>query len=224
MMTMPRELLVRHLGTQPYVPVWEAMKAFVAQRNPQSLDEIWVLQHPPVFTLGSAGKPEHLLVLDKIPVIRTDRGGQVTYHGPGQLVVYLLLDIRRLQLSVRGLVSGIENAVLAFLAEQGVSGAPDRLGPGVYVAGAKVASLGLRIRRGRSYHGLSVNVDMDLSPFSQINPCGNPGLRVTDLRTLGVQTPMLQISQQIIARLAEQFGYESIRDSQIRDSHIKAPT
>ena len=210
MMNVPQALLVRQLGTQPYLPVWEAMKAFVAQRSPESQDEAWVLEHPALFTQGQAGKPEHLLAPGKIPVIKTDRGGQVTYHGPGQLLVYLLLDLRRMQLSIRGLVSGIERAVIALLADEGLAATAEGAGPGVYVAGAKVAALGLRIRKGSSYHGLSVNVDMDLAPFARINPCGHPGLRVTDLRSLGVQTPMLQISQQLSAHLAAEFGYAGL--------------
>ncbi len=164
-----------------YVPVWKAMQEFTALRTPTPPDELWVLTHAPVFTQGQAGKPEHLLMPGDIPVVQIDRGGQVTYHGPGQLVVYLLVDVRRLHLGARALVEEIENSVIDVLAGYGIVGESQRKAPGVYVNGAKIAALGLRIRNGCSYHGVSFNIAMDLSPFSRINPCGYAGMPVTQL-------------------------------------------
>ncbi len=182
-------LLIRQFGLQPsqaqdYVPVWDAMRRFTAQRNNETPDQIWMLTHKPVFTQGQAGKPEHLLNTAEIPVVQIDRGGQVTYHGPGQLVAYLLIDIRRAGIGVRELVENIEQSVIDVLAQFGIVGESQRKAPGVYVNGAKIAALGLRVREGRSYHGLSFNVDMDLSPFRRINPCGYEGMPVTQLRDL----------------------------------------
>jgi lipoyl(octanoyl) transferase len=173
---------VRRLGVVAYEECWEAMREFTDQRGPDTEDELWLLQHPPVFTQGQAGKPEHLLMPGDIPVVQTDRGGQVTYHGPGQWVVYLLLDLRRNNLGVRDLVNLIEQSIVTLLKGHGVTAAPRRDAPGVYVSGAKIASLGLRVRRGCSYHGLALNIDMDLEPFARINPCGYEGLQVTTLR------------------------------------------
>ena len=175
---------VRHQGRVEYLPTWQAMQAFTGERGARTRDEIWVVEHPPVFTLGLNARPEHLLAPGDIPVIQTDRGGQVTYHGPGQLVVYPLLDIRRRGLGVRDLVTLLEATVVGLLAEHGVTARPRPDAPGVYVDGAKIAALGLRIRRGASYHGLALNVDMDLEPFSRINPCGHAGMTVTQLRDL----------------------------------------
>lgn len=181
------EQLVRQLGLVEYEPTWRAMQALTARRDAGTYDEIWILQHPPVYTLGVAGKAEHLPRTDNgIPVIRIDRGGQITYHGPGQLVAYLLLDMRRLGLSVRPLVRRMEQAVIDLLAEHGVSGERRADAPGVYVGAAKIAALGLRIRNGCCYHGIALNVDMDLAPFHAINPCGYPGLAVTQMRDLGI--------------------------------------
>jgi lipoyl(octanoyl) transferase len=160
------------------------MKTFTDARGENTPDELWLLQHPPVFTQGQAGRAEHLLAPGDIPVIQVDRGGQVTYHGPGQWVVYLMVDLRRRGLGVRNLVDMIERSIVALLAEYRIEAAPDPAAPGVYVAGEKIASLGLRVRRGCSYHGLSLNVDMDLEPFRRINPCGHAGLRVTSMATL----------------------------------------
>lgn len=174
--------VVKHLGRCEYVPVWQAMQAFTAERGVDTADEIWLVEHPPVFTLGLNGKREHVLDPGDIPVVQSDRGGQVTYHGPGQLVIYLLIDLKRKQLGARDLVSAIEIATIAFLAEQGIAGRARPEAPGVYVDGRKIAALGLRIRRGCSYHGLAFNVDMNLSPFARINPCGYAGLEVTQLR------------------------------------------
>jgi lipoyl(octanoyl) transferase len=181
------DLGVRRLGLVEYEPTWRAMQAFTATRHAGSSDEMWVLQHPPVYTLGVAGKVEHLPCVDNgIPVVRTDRGGQVTYHGPGQIIAYLLLDLRRRGWSVRPLVRRMEEAVIDLLAEYGVSGHGREDAPGVYVGAAKVAALGLRIRNGCCYHGIALNVDMDLTPFHAINPCGYPGLAVTQMRDLGI--------------------------------------
>lgn len=183
----PGEPLVRELGRAEYEPTWRAMQAYTAGRGGDGADEIWVLEHPPVYTLGVAGRSEHLpRGANAIPVIRTDRGGQVTYHGPGQAVIYLLLDLRRRGLSVRPLVRLMEQAVIDWLAGRGIAAANRPDAPGVYVRGAKIAALGLRIRDGRCYHGLAFNVDMDLSPFQAIDPCGFPGLAVTQARDLGI--------------------------------------
>lgn len=178
-------LRLRRLGLVDYAPTWAEMRAFTDARTHASDDELWLLQHPPVFTLGQAGRPEHILAPGAIPVVQTDRGGQVTYHGPGQLIAYLLLDLRRAGLGVKGLVHLLEQAVIDLLGEAGIQAQARPDAPGVYVAGAKIASLGLRVRRGCSYHGLALNVDMDLGPFSRINPCGYPGLAVTQLADLG---------------------------------------
>ena len=177
-------LLVRRLGLAPYQPVLDAMREFTDQRDDDSPDELWLLQHPRVFTQGQAGKAEHVLAPGDIPVIQVDRGGQVTYHGPGQWVIYLLVDLKRRGLGVRALVTLIENAIVRLLCDYGIDSAPRADAPGVYVNGDKVAALGLRVRRGCSYHGLSLNVDMDLEPFNRINPCGHQGLQVTSMAQL----------------------------------------
>lgn len=178
---------VRNLGFVEYEPTWHAMQAFTAERAADSADEFWLLEHPPVYTLGVAGRAEHLpRAANGIPVIKTDRGGQITYHGPGQIVLYLLLDLRRRGLQVRPLVRLMEMAVIDLLAAYGIAAAGRPEAPGVYVNGAKVAALGLRIRNGCCYHGLAFNVDMDLSPFHVIDPCGYSGLAVTQARDLGV--------------------------------------
>jgi lipoyl(octanoyl) transferase len=178
-------LLVRRRGLSDYAAVWAEMAAFTDGRTRDTPDELWLLQHPAVFTQGQAGRAEHLLDPGEIPVIQTDRGGQVTYHGPGQLVAYLLVDLRRLGLGVKGLVHLLEGAVIGLLAGYGIEAEARAGAPGVYVAGAKIASLGLRVRRGCTYHGLSLNVDMDLTPFLRIDPCGYPGLAVTQIGDLG---------------------------------------
>jgi len=201
------KLLVRSLGLRPYDVVWQSMRAYTEQRDRMSLDQLWLLEHPPVFTLGQAGKPEHLLDPGTIPVIRTDRGGQVTYHGPGQLIAYLLLDLRRAGLGVRRLVEGLEQATITLLEEHGIEAQSRRDAPGVYVAGAKIASLGLRIRHGYSYHGLSLNVDMQLEPFTRINPCGHPGLAVTQLRQYSMRTDLTTLGSAFSHHLARQLGY-----------------
>ena len=170
------ELIVRDLGEQPYLETWEAMKSFTASRDASTPDELWLLEHPRVYTQGQAGKAEHILAPGDIPVILVDRGGQVTYHGPGQLVVYLMIDLTRHRLGIRSLVDVIEQAIVRTLAGMGVSAAPRPDAPGVYVEQAKIASLGLRVRRGCSFHGLALNVAMDMEPFRRINPCGYAGM------------------------------------------------
>ncbi len=182
-------LLVRRLGLQEYQEVWQAMSRYTDQRDEQSLDELWLVQHPPVFTQGQAGKPEHILNSANIPVVQSDRGGQVTYHGPGQLVLYPLIDLRRRDMGVRAMVTLLEQVAIAFLQGFGIQSHAKSDAPGVYVltndgVEAKIASLGLRVRRGCSFHGMSINIDMDLSPFEQINPCGYQGMPVTQLHNL----------------------------------------
>lgn len=201
-------LVVRRLGRQDYLPVWQAMQAHTARRTAQDPDEIWLLEHPPVYTLGLNGREEHILDLGDIPLVRVDRGGQVTYHGPGQLVAYVLADLRRLGWGVRGLVSALEQAVITLLGEYGIEAEARQDAPGVYVAGAKIAALGLRVRRGCSYHGLSLNVDMDLDPFARIHPCGHRGLPVTQLRTLGIDDDIDTIAARLLARLRLEMGHD----------------
>lgn len=184
----PHSLLIRHLGTEDYVTIWQAMQQFTDTRTESTGDEIWFLQHPPVFTQGQAGKAEHLLAPGDIPVVQVDRGGQVTYHGPGQLVGYLLIDLRRKKLGARDLVSAIEQSIVQTLAELDIDAAPRADAPGVYTQGRKIASLGLRIRHGCSFHGLALNIDMDLEPFRRINPCGYQGMQMTQVKEF-VNTP-----------------------------------
>ncbi len=203
-----RPLLVRNLGRQPYIPVWQAMRAFTDARDADTPDELWLLEHDPVFTLGQAGKLEHVLSPGEIPVIPVDRGGQVTYHGPGQIVAYPLLDLRRLGMGVRDLVCRIEQAIIDTLAEWNIVAARRAGAPGVYVAGAKVAALGLRVRRGCTYHGLAFNVDMDLEPFRRINPCGYAGLAVTQVVDLGGTSKLAEVEAVLVRELCRQFGFE----------------
>ena len=197
-------MIVRRLGLMPYEPTWRAMQAFTQGRGPETPDELWLCEHPPVFTLGLAGKAEHLLRDIGIPVVKTDRGGQVTYHGPGQLVGYLLLDIKRRNLTVKALVSRIEQAVIDLIEGYGVAAERREGAPGVYVNGAKVAALGLKVKNGRTYHGLSLNVAMDLAPFSAINPCGYQGLAVTSLAELGLGVTLEEVATALVARLERQ--------------------
>lgn len=175
-------MIVKELGRQPYQPTWDAMRAFTDSRGAEAPDELWLLEHDPVYTQGLAGRAEHILSPGDIPVVQTDRGGQVTYHGPGQLVVYPLLDLKRLGIGIRSLVRLLEQAVIDLLASHGVSASRREGAPGVYVDGAKIAQLGLKVRRGCSYHGLAFNIDMDLEPFARINPCGFADLRVVQLK------------------------------------------
>ncbi|MCK5092443.1 MAG: lipoyl(octanoyl) transferase LipB [Gammaproteobacteria bacterium] len=202
------DLQVRVLGMQDYEPVWKKMQEFTASRTPDTTDEIWLLEHPKVFTQGMNSKPEHLLEPGTIPVVQIDRGGQITYHGPGQLVVYLLLDLKRLDLGVRQLVTLLEQSVIDLLAEYDIPAIVHKDAPGVYVQGnCKIAALGLRIKKGCSYHGLSLNVDMDLSPFKQINPCGFPGLAVTQLKDLGINLGVEEAGEHLIKHLRTHLGY-----------------
>lgn len=200
-------LRIKVLGEVDYVSTWQAMQTFTQTRTVDSVDEVWLVEHPPVFTLGRNGKPEHVLAAGDIPVVNIDRGGQVTYHGPGQLVAYLLLDIRRRNVGVRELVVSIEQAIIDVLASFGIAGQGDREAPGVYVQGKKVAALGLRITRGCTYHGLSLNVDMDLEPFQRINPCGYAGLQVTQCKDLGIEQSPLELSGTLCEALARQLHY-----------------
>lgn len=194
-------VLVRRLGLVDYLPTFQAMQAFTEARTADTPDEIWLLEHAPVFTQGMNGKAEHLLAPGEIPVVQVDRGGQVTYHGPGQLVVYLLLDLRRRKLGVRQVVSAMEQAVIALLDDYGIAAEARPEAPGVYVEGNKIAALGLRVRRGCSYHGLSLNIDMELEPFSRINPCGYQGLGVTQLRALGINDALEEIAERLLGKL-----------------------
>lgn len=201
-------VVIRRLGLRPYESIWRAMQAFTDSRTASTVDELWCLEHSPVFTLGQAGKPEHILDAGNIPVLNSDRGGQVTYHGPGQLVIYLLTDIRRKNIGPRQQVDKIEQALIAVLARYGVTAANRPTAPGVYVNDAKIAQLGLRIRQGASYHGLSLNVSMDLTPFSRINPCGYEGLTVTQLADC-MQDPVsvTGVMPFLSDELCEQLGY-----------------
>ncbi len=205
---MPLEVI--NLGQQDYASCWQAMSDFTNQRDEATLDQLWLVEHPPVFTQGQAGKAEHVLVPGDIPVVQTDRGGQVTYHGPGQLVAYPLLDLRRLKIGVRDLVTALEQTIIATLAHYGIDSAAKPDAPGVYVNGRKIASLGLRVRRGCSFHGLALNVDMDLSPFLRINPCGYQGLAMTQIRDLIADCPDLpQVQNQLVMEFARKLGYET---------------
>lgn len=203
-------IVVKRLGRVEYEPTFQAMQDFTASRTAETPDELWIVEHPPVYTLGQAGKPEHILRDVGIPLVRIDRGGQVTYHGPGQVVIYLLLDLPRLKIKVRELVSAIEQAVIDLLGEHGLSAERRAGAPGVYVGEAKIAALGLRIRNGCSYHGVSLNVDMDLSPFAAINPCGYAGLKVVQTRDFNIPLSAHeageQLSQQLLRQLEKNHG------------------
>lgn len=202
------ELVVRHLGLVEYQPTLEAMRQLTRERDEQSPDEIWLLQHPQVFTQGQAGKAEHLLAPGDIPVVQVERGGQVTYHGPGQLVAYLMLDLRRLDLGVRELVTAMEQSLVDLLASYGIEAAPKADAPGVYVAGDKIASLGLRVSRGCSFHGLALNVDMDMAPFQRINPCGYAGLKMVQMCDLLQAPPAFdEVAQRLEQSLRGRLGY-----------------
>ncbi len=199
-------LVIRHMGTQDYETVWRQMQTFTLSRTENSKDELWILQHEPVFTLGQAGLSEHILNAHSIPVLKSDRGGQVTYHGPGQLVIYLMIDVRRNNFGVRHLVDLIESSIISVLDQYGVKGETKARAPGVYVADRKIAALGLRIKKGCSYHGLSFNIDMDLTPFSYINPCGYAGLEVTQLKDLLAQPSdklFTETQQRLVKNIAE---------------------
>lgn len=205
----PLDCRVRTLGRQPYEPVWRAMQRFTDGRDDTTVDELWLVEHDPVFTLGQAGKPEHVLAPGDIPVIHVDRGGQVTYHGPGQIVAYPLLDLRRLKLGVRQYVDRIEQALIDTLADWAIVAGRRDGAPGVYVDGRKIAALGIRVRRGCSFHGLAFNVDMDLEPFGRINPCGYAGLQVTSMvELLGgpADSSLDAVQSRLLQHLAAQFG------------------
>ena len=198
------DIVVKRLGRVDYAPTFQAMQDFTAARTEATADELWIVEHPPVYTLGQAGKPEHILRDVGIPLVKIARGGQVTYHGPGQVVIYLLLDLARLKIKVRELVTAIEQAVIDLLAEHGVTAERRDGAPGVYVGDAKIAALGLRIRNGCSYHGMSLNVDMDLSPFTAINPCGYAGLKVIQTRDLNIPLSVDEAGEQLAKHLLRQ--------------------
>ncbi|SRR5579883_929871 len=202
-------VFVRWLGRQNYLHSWQAMQQFTQQRTEHTLDEVWLLEHEPVFTQGQNGKAEHILTPGSIPVIQTDRGGQVTYHGPGQLMVYVLIDLKRKKLTVRDLVTRLEQSIIDLLAANDIIAQAKREAPGVYVDGKKICSLGLRIRKGCSYHGLAFNVDMDLTPFSQINPCGFSGLQMVQLAELVKVDSVFETGSKLVNYLMKNLGYTS---------------
>jgi len=204
-MSLP--LKVRRLGRQPYAATWEAMSQFTNNRGPDTPDELWLLEHDPVFTQGQAGKAEHVLAPGDIPVVQVDRGGQVTYHGPGQIVGYPLIDLRRAGVGVRDLVNKIEQSIIDTLGHWNIGGERLEGAPGVYVAGAKVAALGLRVRRGCSFHGLAFNVNMDLEPYHRINPCGYKGLAVTQVLDLGGPSRLSDVEDALVEEFCRQFGF-----------------
>lgn len=215
-MAVPDHLIVRRLGRIDYLRCWHAMQDFTDTRDDTAADEIWLLEHTRVFTQGQAGKAEHILAAGDIPVIQVDRGGQVTYHGPGQLVVYLLIDVRRMAWGVRKLVDAIENSIIAVLADYGISASARADAPGVYLDdGAKIAALGLRVRRGCSFHGLALNLDLDLEPFGRINPCGyagQPVSRLVDRVEQWREDEMQHVEQLLVEQLADSLGYSRLRD------------
>lgn len=210
---MDNPLVIRRLGRQDYLPVWQAMHQFTDQRDEQTADEIWLVEHHPVFTQGQTGKAEHLLNPGNIPIVQSDRGGQVTYHGPGQLVAYVLINLRRKKLGVRELVTHIEQLVIDTLKTYHIDSAARPDAPGVYVDGKKICSLGLRIRKGCSFHGLALNVNMDLSPFLRINPCGYQGMEMVQVCDLGGPDNLPEIEQQMIQELVRLFGYQQVEFS-----------
>ena len=197
------EITLKYLGLSDYQPVWRAMQQFTDQRNESTLDELWMVEHPAVFTQGQAGKPEHVLNSGDIPIIQVDRGGQVTYHGPGQIVLYPLIDLKRHKIGIKALVNGIEEALIQTMADYGVTAKRKEKAPGVYVQGKKIASLGLRVRKGCKFHGLAFNIRMDLEPFLRINPCGYSGLEVTQLSTLNTSAQFGEVQEQLIRHLCE---------------------
>lgn len=206
-----RSITVRDLGRQDYVPLWHAMQRFTDARTESTNDEIWFTEHPPVFTMGLNAKEEHLLAPGDIPVVQIDRGGQVTFHGPGQLMIYPLLDLRRFAMGVRTLVTALEQSVVDLAADFGITAASRADAPGVYVAGDKLASVGLRIRRGCSFHGMALNVDVDLEPFSRINPCGYQGLEMTDLKRLGAGLEFQEVWPQLLPHFLHHLGLDDAK-------------
>ncbi len=207
-MSLADTIIIKSLGRQPYEPVWHAMQSFTEQRNIETPDEIWLLEHEPVFTLGRNGKEEHILRKTDIPIVPIDRGGQVTYHGPGQLIVYLMINIKRRGLGVRKLVTLIEQSIISTLAEYQITAAAKKEAPGVYIGDAKIAALGLRVKKGCSFHGLSLNLDMDLTPFTQINPCGYKNLEVVQLSDYIEEVNPTKVEQQLLAHLLKNLGYK----------------
>lgn len=207
MIDTAKTINIRWLGLQDYSACWQAMKDFTNNRNSETLDEIWLLEHHPVFTQGQNGKAEHVLNPGNIPVVQTDRGGQVTYHGPGQLMVYLLMDLRRKHFNVRELVTALENSVIEILAEYGINAAAKKEAPGVYVDGKKICSIGLRIRRGCSYHGIAFNIGMDLEPFTRINPCGFSALQMTQFSALGGLNNAQEAGEKLVNYLVKNLVY-----------------
>jgi lipoyl(octanoyl) transferase len=205
---MTPEPVIRYLGSAPYEPTWRAMQKFTDERQDTTADEVWFVEHPPVFTLGLNASREHLLAPGDIPVLQIDRGGQVTYHGPGQLMIYPLLNLRRLKLGVRDLVVALENAVIAYAAELGLTACGSRQAPGVYIGGAKLASIGLRIRRGACYHGMALNVSLDPQPFERINVCGYRDLQITRLTDHGVHADLETVARELTPHLLRQLGHE----------------
>jgi lipoyl(octanoyl) transferase len=203
----PAKPIIKRLGLVEYEPTWRSMQAFTASRSAETADEIWLLQHPPVFTLGMAGKREHLLADIGIPVVAIDRGGQITYHGPGQIVIYLLLDLKRLGFGIKELVRRMEQAIIDVLSESGIEAERQPGAPGVYVAGAKIAALGLRVKNGCTYHGLSLNLDMDLTPFQAINPCGYAGMAVTQVRNIASKPSLQPVEEALLACLMLHLGW-----------------
>ena len=201
-------IVIRSLGRRNYESLWRAMQSFTDERKDDTPDEIWFTEHPPVFTLGLNANREHLLAPGDIPVVQVDRGGQVTYHGPGQLMIYPLIDLKRSKLGVRELVTALEQSIVDLVAQDGVRAIARKDAPGVYVDGRKIASVGLRIRRGASYHGMSLNIEVNLEPFSRINPCGFDDLEVTDLRALGVRTDREEIRRRVQANLLRHLGLD----------------
>lgn len=208
--TLQDKIIIRNLGRQDYQPIWQAMHKFTDERSPETTDEVWLVEHNPVFTQGQAGKAEHLLNTGDIPVVQSDRGGQVTYHGPGQLVAYVLVDLRRKKMGVRDLVTHIENTIIKTLSHFGIESNARPDAPGVYVSGQKICSLGLRIRRGCSFHGLALNINMDLAPFLRINPCGYAGMEMTQTALLNGPSELAEIQPVLVEELVNLLDYQSI--------------
>lgn len=210
---LEQRLEIKFLGRQDYLPVWEKMHQFTDERDENTTDQVWIVEHNPVFTQGQAGKEEHVLNAGDIPIVQSDRGGQVTYHGPGQMVVYFLLNLRRKGLGVRELVTHIENLVIQTLADLGIQSAARPDAPGVYVEGKKICSLGLRIRKGCSFHGLALNIDMDLSPFLRINPCGYAGMEMVQVSDFTTQEQRANLEQVLVTHLTKLLGYSDITET-----------
>ena len=206
-----QKLIIKQLGLVDYVTTWRRMQAFTNTRNFETIDELWLLEHPPVFTQGQAGKAEHVIKPSNIPIVQSDRGGQVTYHGPGQLVAYTLFDLNRLKISIRKLICKLEQSVISVLADYGIESQGKRAAPGIYVNDGKICSIGLRIKRGYAYHGLAFNIDMDLQPFTCINPCGFQGLKITQLADFIHNPDKTRIQEQLVTYLSQNFEYNRLR-------------